>query len=846
MNSLCLPILRHAGRLDMFEVEPAREVHKKLPPIPARLNRRALERCELRHRDPKIAKFLEDWNQLAHARRDAATLTALLRVVALAPSSESSGPCHAPRFGGGRDMRPWLTDRAVLRDWLVEMSHLWAQAVAPLVKEKVLPAWADELAPSQNGSFCPDVHLMAQCGEKADMVAGGFDQSFARHLLPFASMHLFCLRQLTELENVWRRLSPLLRMDARFCQLVSHGEAGLGWMKLMVDGPLEWVDLVLATVLQIGACAIVPEPRVRSLLETLRHCPSPWKPAHRLRWALQGLMKGAGAGWLAGAYRTATMTNRDLPACPARALCPGANRIGAFMKSWGGASYLWWNVWSAASRHAGFCLLLSEVSSRRWDEETGLDLIRWLAHYQRGREEKMNGRWALLRAHWQEILQLVWVTPKRYREEVIAYLKDGFTTERAEKDPELGRDVLCWVQALLVARTFDPLLPQGHMGQVLLCFDPYQRQRLLAHAAFLVTSTRKLDRAHTFESHLRMGLACIPLLGREAVLYLVLREPRRLVKGLVLLGHLGSEAADRVCAVFAEHPLNSCKPESCSLSELVVMVEASSHGRRHGLSIKKRLSAHLEGTKTLPPHLLAADQEELLQAWARLAIEVLEELVQRELRLMFPVMISQGVEDEVLMFLHTLDRSRRKGRELVRRSLNRDAVPKLTRPGNRRWMATLDQRVVEAWMRGLVWNREVSEHGMLRLELECDPIEVLRMGDYGNSCLSKGGCGQYSALTNALEANKQVIYARNSSGRVVARQLVALSEQRTLVCFEVYPHAVGNDVESLFVEYDRAFASQLGLRIESGDEYTVAAPLGLDWYDDGVWEAVAAGQPVSP
>lgn len=840
MNCLCQPILRSAGRLDILEVEPSRMVHKKQPPIPARLHSRALERSELRFRHPQLAQLVEDWNLLAHARRDAASLTALLRIMALVPSAESCGPRHAPRFGGGRDMRPWLADRAVLRGWLVEMSHLWFPAIVPLVKERILPAWADQIFPAQDGSFCPDVHLMARCGEKSDLSAGAFEQRFARHLLPFAVVHKFKLQQLRGLEATWLRLLPLLQVDARLCLLLSHGEAGLGWMKLLMEGPVEWLEMILCTVLQVDAHALVPDADVRSLLETLRHYPSDTKPAQRLRWAFQGLVDGAHARWLAGTYRMARTMDHDLPACRATPQCPSANRFLGFLKAWDNRRYLWWGLWLVACQHHGFWQVLSQISRRRWDEETGLELMRWLTEYQVSENEKMDGRWAQLRAHWHEILRLVRDTPKKHREEVIAYLRAGFSSECAEKDPDLGKDMLRWAQALHWAREFSPSLPQGHVGSLLPRFQTQQRRRLLKHAARLIESTKKLDRAYTFESHLSSGAALIPLLGRETITSLLLCEPRGMVKALALLGHLGLEAADRVCKVFVEHPLVSCKAENCSIHELVVMVESNSHGRRHGLSIRTRLRRHLDGTKILPPHLLTADRVELLHAWARLTIEVLEELVERELRLMFPIMTSQGVKEDVLMFLHTLDRSQRKGRELVRRSLRHDAAPKLTRPGNKRWMATLDQDMAKSWIQGLVWNREVPEYGVLRLELETDPIEVLWMGEYGNSCLSKGGCCQYSALTNALEANKQVIYARNTSGRVVARQVLALSEQRTLVCCEVYPRAVADQVKALFAAYDRAFAELLGLRIDTGNDYTVAAPLGLDWYDDGAWEEMPA------
>ncbi|HSI64130.1 MAG TPA: hypothetical protein VLE43_13465, partial [Candidatus Saccharimonadia bacterium] len=81
----------------------------------------------------------------------------------------------------------------------------------------------------------------------------------------------------------------------------------------------------------------------------------------------------------------------------------------------------------------------------------------------------------------------------------------------------------------------------------------------------------------------------------------------------------------------------------------------------------------------------------------------------------------------------------------------------------------------------------------------------------------------------------QVVYARDQSGRVIGRQLLAISEEKRLVCFSVYQLDTSEEMDALFAEYDRAFAEALGLPLEASQEYTMAAPLGLEWYDDGIW-----------
>ena len=116
------------------------------------------------------------------------------------------------------------------------------------------------------------------------------------------------------------------------------------------------------------------------------------------------------------------------------------------------------------------------------------------------------------------------------------------------------------------------------------------------------------------------------------------------------------------------------------------------------------------------------------------------------------------------------------------------------------------------------------------------PVEALRLGTYFGSCLSVGGAFDYSAVAVALDVNKQVVYARNRRGSVIARQLLALSEADELIAFAVYPLSAPAAVKRLFARYDRAFAAALGLALRRGDgDYTVAEVIPSNWWDDGAW-----------
>ncbi len=94
----------------------------------------------------------------------------------------------------------------------------------------------------------------------------------------------------------------------------------------------------------------------------------------------------------------------------------------------------------------------------------------------------------------------------------------------------------------------------------------------------------------------------------------------------------------------------------------------------------------------------------------------------------------------------------------------------------------------------------------------------------------------------ALDVNKQVVYARDAKGRVVARQLVAVSESSELVCYPLYYASSQSDsLDQVFLAYDRALAAHLELPLAEGGEHEVALILSQEYWDDGEWERLGGG-----
>ena len=120
------------------------------------------------------------------------------------------------------------------------------------------------------------------------------------------------------------------------------------------------------------------------------------------------------------------------------------------------------------------------------------------------------------------------------------------------------------------------------------------------------------------------------------------------------------------------------------------------------------------------------------------------------------------------------------------------------------------------------------------MRFERDEVEKLLMGHYFDTCLSTDGCNFFSAVANAVDVNKQVLYARDERGRVVGRCLFALGDAGSIMTFNPYCH----DAEFPFAEHVATIAAELATNMNTfvsrGDQ--VSSLVAPDWYNDGAYD----------
>jgi hypothetical protein len=131
--------------------------------------------------------------------------------------------------------------------------------------------------------------------------------------------------------------------------------------------------------------------------------------------------------------------------------------------------------------------------------------------------------------------------------------------------------------------------------------------------------------------------------------------------------------------------------------------------------------------------------------------------------------------------------------------------------------------------------RNEMQIGEYTLWIESEPLQILQMGNRFDTCLSRGGINQHSAITNVIDANKKVVYARHHAS-IVGRQLLCVSEEFELLGYFVYSTFQYSSKERYalmlaFAEFASRFSEATG--IPKADTGKVLSLCGASWYDDG-------------
>lgn len=165
-------------------------------------------------------------------------------------------------------------------------------------------------------------------------------------------------------------------------------------------------------------------------------------------------------------------------------------------------------------------------------------------------------------------------------------------------------------------------------------------------------------------------------------------------------------------------------------------------------------------------------------------------------------------------------------------------------PQNEQWLRTANEAGVrlDEWLlppaTPLQWRGADAV-----IEVSGDPVEIFLMGTCFDTCLALDeGCNRNAVLANAYHANKAVLYVRDRSQRILARKLIAISRDMTMVGYHTYCNVPESQRDMLIDEIGRycgRWARRANVRLS--DEGVPEDLCDLFWYDDGevAWPSAA-------
>jgi hypothetical protein len=314
-------------------------------------------------------------------------------------------------------------------------------------------------------------------------------------------------------------------------------------------------------------------------------------------------------------------------------------------------------------------------------------------------------------------------------------------------------------------------------------------------------------------------------------------SPGALLQTAESLAAVSFESAEQVVGAYEKSALAAADVHETPVEKLCALIEPITQAGGPN-PVRRALREHLSGTKTLSAEQLRGHHERVLADLGIVRLAAIRQSVERVLAARVGIdKIETSNMRHALAMLTNVEKHRRQLKRLLIATVAGDSDWRLRHPRTTEWLARHPKLDLDAFTSGVDMRGEIEGVGEVRIAVEKDPLEALKLGTYVGSCLGRGGNLEYSAAAVVLDVNKQVIYARDARGAVVGRQLIAVSEQDELVCFSVYGSAKPALLEPLFRDFVRALASKLGIPLfgRNFEAYEIASILSHEWWDDSAW-----------
>ncbi len=454
-------------------------------------------------------------------------------------------------------------------------------------------------------------------------------------------------------------------------------------------------------------------------------------------------------------------------------------------------------------------------------------------------EPRLKRKWEYLRDQLPQIENLLVTTESDYQKKVIGHLSDYIWYW--DKLSELK--VFLPVAYLFVQRLArKPFQPSSGAAESLSCFLEISNSRL--REKFLQatdTSFHATEAACRRENDANLAARGLDFLTKHLGPFSVeafLHSPKMLMKTAKALGSLKTPVREQLTKDLLQQPLFAVDINVLPVREACVFIEKECQNQFIN-PIPAKLKAWIKGEYELTPARIERYQRIVIERLVKTKLDVAQQRIHDKLRGALPLQHMTKNSRHALQILTSSRGNKRALRRFLHHLWTGDQHYVARHPQTQAWYKKHLRVNREMWERGISISKEVNGQA-IQIGIEHDPLEILKMGTYVGSCLGIGGLCTYSAAAVLLDENKQVLFARDTQQTVVARQLIAISSDDALVCFEVYPLSSKIIMKKLFKEYDTCFSQALGLPLyhpndNDREQYEIEHILSTDWWDDDAW-----------
>jgi len=618
---------------------------------------------------------------------------------------------------------------------------------------------------------------------------------------------------------------------------VASAERALDWWEALGSQPEGRRFDFLALVLDTGAWTEDPA-RVSEALVDLGHGAGPERYERWARALLAGLARKLNPTYLAAGIRFAvayapTWGFGELaddapdfgPSTPAALLA-------ALPTEWNGDWLM--SLWDTCGVVPGFANLIEQADWRELSPPQRMYLLRFFTdlRWHQDRHALDPRRWRAIEPFLPRIEELARTVPTPYTDQAMNDLGE-LVAQMAT--PKQIVDCLPLALDLLVRVNQPPFSDDGNMVTALsnlLKIPERERGGVLGAPE---SSFRRLDKAclrRNAASLVAWGMSTLVEHAPALVAGAFASAPGSLFRTAKDLGVLSWEARRELMRRCLALGVFECRLERCRLEKMLQIIDTVDAARS---MVPRALRDHRAGRRVLSNAQLARHQAKLRQRLPEIRLAAIRSAVVAYLERSIGLQRTTREALEALELLQQAEGNRRGLRRFLRAHLAGDPDYLLRHPATVAWARRHPGIDLAVWTRGI--DHQLTTGGRaVSIRVERDPLEVLKLGTYVGSCLGLGGSFASSAAAVVLDINKQVLYARDDRNAVLARQLVAISDDDRLVPFSVYPSSTPPGLLRAFREVDRRLAAALAIEQVSADQrYRIENVLSRDWWDDGVW-----------